>query len=83
MTEDRALTSLQMLGVLSSGSAAITAVPIADARLVEHAVPEVTAISLDDAAPSEICVTWRREGANPLVEVLVAVLRAGARADGV
>jgi DNA-binding transcriptional LysR family regulator len=83
VTEDRALTSLQMLGILSSGSSAITAIPIADARLVANVVPEVTAISLDDAAPAEICLTWRQEGANPLVEALVAVLRAGARADGV
>jgi DNA-binding transcriptional LysR family regulator len=83
MTEDQALTSLQMLGILSSNSSAVTVVPSADARLVEQALAEMTAISLADAAPAEICLTWRREGANPLVEALVGVLRDGAPADGV
>jgi DNA-binding transcriptional LysR family regulator len=82
-TDDHALTSLQMLGILSSGSGAVTAIPIADARLVEHVLPGVAAVALTDAAPAEISLIWRRDGANPLVEALAGALQRSAVADGV
>lgn len=81
MTRDNALTSLHMLGIMSSGRA-ITTVPLTDARLAEQVLPSVVAMSLGDARPAEVSLVWRRDNQNPLIGALVATAqRLGLGAD--
>jgi DNA-binding transcriptional LysR family regulator len=74
MTEDRVLTTLQMLAVMSS-SPAITTVPLCDARLAEQVMPNVTAIALSDVAPATVSLVSRRDNRNPLLGALTALAR--------
>jgi DNA-binding transcriptional LysR family regulator len=69
-TDDQVTTALQILGVFATTSA-ITALPQADAALVQHVLPGVRAIPLLDAAPATLSLIWRAEDAHPLVETLV------------
>lgn len=80
VTDDHALSTLQMLGIMSTPRA-ITTAPYTDARLAAQLLPEVTAIPLRDAAPAVVSLVWRRDSCNRLVEELVAAaksLAAGA-----
>ncbi len=83
LTPDGALTSLQMLGIMSSGRA-VTVVPLPDATLAQSVLAEVAAIPLADAAPAELSLIWRAEARNPLLDALVAMARSlpGASPDG-
>ena len=72
LTEDRALTSLQMLGIMTANSLAITTVPHADAKLAEQVVPDLTVFPLIDAEPSDISLVWRRDNSNALIDALAA-----------
>jgi DNA-binding transcriptional LysR family regulator len=82
-TEDHVLTSLQMLAVMSS-SAAITTVPLCDARLAQRVMPAIAVIPLAGAPPALISLVWRRENHNPLLDMLVAAARSSTEAgDGV
>ena len=65
-TSDRPLTSLQMLGIMSTGKA-VTTVPFTDARLAQLVMPGVVALPLGDAKPAEISLVWRRDNQNPLI----------------
>jgi DNA-binding transcriptional LysR family regulator len=73
-TEDHALTSLQMLGVMTAGRA-LTTVPAVDAGLAATVLPEVAAIPIVDAAPAEVSLMWRSEVLNPLVDELLDLAR--------
>lgn len=84
LTSDDAASSLQMAGIMSSSSRAITAVPHLDARLASLLLTYLVAIPLPDAAPAEVCLVWRSENRNPLLEDLLAAARARAPSlDGV
>ncbi len=77
VTDDRALTTLQMLGIMSTPRA-ITTVPYADAKLAAQLLPDVKAIPLRDAAPAVVSLVWRRDTSNRLVEELVGVAKSAA-----
>ena len=70
-TEDHVATSLEMLGRLASTSA-LTALPVADARLVAQVLPGTVAVPLSDAAPATVSLIWDTAAAHPLVGELVA-----------
>jgi DNA-binding transcriptional LysR family regulator len=71
LSDDRALTALQILGILSSPRA-ITTLPYADARVGAQVLSDVVALPLRDAAPAVVSLTWRTDTTNALVEQLVA-----------
>jgi DNA-binding transcriptional LysR family regulator len=75
LTTDHALTSLQMLGVMSTGRA-VTIVPALDGGLAAQVLPGVAALPIVDAAPAEVALIWRSEVHNPLVDELVGLARA-------
>jgi LysR family transcriptional regulator, benzoate and cis,cis-muconate-responsive activator of ben and cat genes len=75
VTVDRALSSMQMLGIMSTRQA-ITTVPLSDATIVQTVVPHVVAIPLHDAHPAVLSLVWHEENNHPLVAVLVAVAEA-------
>ena len=82
-TEDRVKTALQMLGIMSTSSGAMTTFPYADAKLVQHAVPELGVIPLGDAEPAAISLAWRTRNENPLIESLLASVQEAGGRDGV
>jgi DNA-binding transcriptional LysR family regulator len=69
-TDDRVSTALQMLGMLAT-TRAVTVLPMADAKLVEHSLPGVVAIPIRDADPAVVSLVWRAEDEHPLVSALV------------
>jgi DNA-binding transcriptional LysR family regulator len=75
VTVDRAQTSLEMLGIMSTRQA-VTSVPLSDAKIVESVVAQVVAIPLSDAHPAVLSLVWNEENRHPLVAVLVAVAEA-------
>ena len=83
LTEDRALTSLQMLGIMTTSSRAVTTIPHADAKLVKMAVPDLAVFELRDVEPSLISMVWRRDNSNPLIAGLAASADDVAVDDGI
>jgi DNA-binding transcriptional LysR family regulator len=83
LTVDRAVSTLQMLGVMTS-LRAITTVPLSNAELAEHVLPDVVALPLRDADPAVLSLVWRDDTHNPLVQTLVAMARVlvSDRAEG-
>jgi hypothetical protein len=75
VTDDHALTTLQMLGIMSTPGA-ITTAPYADAKLAAQLLPDVDAIPLRDAASAVVSLVWRRDIGNQLVEDLVGVAKS-------
>jgi DNA-binding transcriptional LysR family regulator len=80
LTSDHALTTLQMLGIMSSAPA-ITIVPHADAKLAQQVLPDIVAIPLHDAAPAVVSLIWRENASSRLVEDLVDAARRLASRD--
>src|SRR5207245_1626462 len=60
LTEDHALTSLQMLGIMTSARA-VTVVPEADARIVAQVAPNIISIPIRNAAPARVSLVWREQ----------------------
>jgi DNA-binding transcriptional LysR family regulator len=81
LTHNYALTSLQMLGIMSAPPRAITTLPCLDAKLAQQVLPGIAAIPLRDAAPTKVSLVWRADTCNPLVEELVEAARQ-RRANG-
>jgi DNA-binding transcriptional LysR family regulator len=75
LTHNHALTSLQMLGIMSAPPRAITTVPGLDAKLAQQVLPGIVAIPLSDGAPAKVSLVWRADTCNPLVERLVDAAR--------
>jgi DNA-binding transcriptional LysR family regulator len=75
LTIDRALTSLQMLAIMTTGRA-ITTIPLSDAKIVQNAVPDVVAIPLRDADPAVLSLIWHAGDHHPLVATLIDVAEA-------
>jgi DNA-binding transcriptional LysR family regulator len=73
-TDDDALTSLQMLGIMSSPRA-LTTVPYADAKLAMQVLPEIASVPIADAAPAVVSLVWQRDAGNPLIEDLVGIAK--------
>ncbi len=80
LTDDRALTSLQMLGIMSAREA-VTTVPYADAKLAVQVLPNIVAIPLRDAAPAVVSMVWRTDTGNQLVDDLARVAKSLAPSD--
>jgi DNA-binding transcriptional LysR family regulator len=80
LTVDRVLTSLQMLGTMTTGRA-ITTIPLSDARIVAKAVPDVVAIPVRDADPVVLSLVWHTDEHHPLVATLVDVAEALTATD--
>ena len=74
VTADHVLTSLHMLGIMSS-TAAITTVPEVDARVAEQVLGDVVAIPLHDADPAVVSLVWREDNRSPLLQALVTAAR--------
>ena len=74
MTDDRVLTTLQMLAAMSC-SPAITTLPALDAGLATQVMATITAIPLPAASPATVSLVWRRDSRNPLLDALVALAR--------
>jgi DNA-binding transcriptional LysR family regulator len=73
-TADHAVTSVQMLGIMTTREA-VTAVPRCDAKLGEQLLPDLVAIPVSDARPAVLSVVWRTDNPNPLIDALVEVAR--------
>ncbi len=71
-TPDHALTSLQMLGIMSSSTRAITAVPHRDATIARQVLPDIVAMPLPELKPAAVSLVWRADNRNPLLESLLA-----------
>jgi len=80
LTEDHALTTLQMLGIMSTPHA-VTSVPNADAKLAAQLLPDVRAIALPDAAPAVVSLVWREDTGNQLVNDLAEIASSLAPSD--
>jgi DNA-binding transcriptional LysR family regulator len=74
-TDDRVATALQMLGTLAT-MRAVTVLPRADAKLIEHGLPGLVAIPIRDADPAVVSLIWRAEDDHPLVSALVGLSEA-------
>jgi DNA-binding transcriptional LysR family regulator len=74
-TADHALTSLQMLGIMSSSTHAITAVPYRDARIARQVLPDVVAMPLAELEPAAVSLVWRADNRNPLLQSLLAAAK--------
>ena len=81
-TNDHALTSLEMLGIIST-SRGITTVPYADAKLAQQVLPHIAAIPLPDASPAVVSLIWRGDNQNPLIATLVSAVLSLGDLDGV
>jgi len=80
-TGDEVLTSLQMLGTMTTRRA-VGAVPLRDAQLAQGGVAEVVAIPLRDADPAVLSFVWSEHNPHPLIRSLVAIAEAGRAAAG-
>jgi DNA-binding transcriptional LysR family regulator len=74
LTEDHVATSLEMLGLLT-GTAAITTLPAADARLISQILPGVAAMPISDANSAAVSLVWDEEDPHPLVSALLETAR--------
>jgi DNA-binding transcriptional LysR family regulator len=74
VTVDRAATSLQMLGIMTTRRA-ITTVPLCDAKLVVQVMPTLVALPVLDARPAVLSIVWLADNPNPLIDALVALAR--------
>jgi len=77
LTVDRAETSLQMLGIMTTRQA-IAVAPHCDAKLAALTLPDLIAIPIVDADPAVLSLVWRAENPNPLLAGLVAIAAASA-----
>lgn len=80
MTGDHALSTLQMLGIMSSPRA-VTTVPYGDAKLASQVLPDIVALPLVDAAPAAVSLLWREDASSPLLEDLLEMARRIARGE--
>jgi DNA-binding transcriptional LysR family regulator len=80
VTGDHVLSTLQMLGIMSSPRA-ITTVPHGDAKLAEHVLPNIVALPLEDAAPAAVSLLWREDASSPLLEDLLDIAARMARSE--
>jgi DNA-binding transcriptional LysR family regulator len=80
LTSDHALTTLQMLGIMSS-TPAVTIVPHTDAKLAQQVLSDIVAIPLHDATPAVVSLIWREDASSRLVEDLVGAARRLASGD--
>lgn len=76
LTDHRAATALQMLGLLGSAGS-ITTLPRTDAELVGHVLPEMVSVPLRDATPAVISLIWHGRETHPLVDALVDIAEKG------
>ncbi|HWG09480.1 MAG TPA: LysR family transcriptional regulator [Solirubrobacteraceae bacterium] len=80
ITAGHASTSLQMLGIMSTG-AAITAVPACDAKIAHDALPDLIVFPLRDAAPAVLSLVCPSEGSHPLADALLNVAASVAASE--
>lgn len=70
LTGDHVLTTLQMLGTMSSPRA-IAIVPYSDAKLARQVLPDIVVRPLGDAAPAAVSLLWREHASSRLLEELI------------
>jgi DNA-binding transcriptional LysR family regulator len=75
LTNDHALSTLQMLGIMSSARA-ITIVPYGDARLAGQVLPDILAMPIRDAAPAAVSLLYRADASSPLLEDLIDMAKS-------
>ncbi len=80
VTGDHALSTLQMLGIMSSPRA-ITTVPYGDANLARQVLPEIVAMPIEDAAPAAVSLLWREDASSPLLDDLLEMAKRMARSE--
>ncbi|HEV7586098.1 MAG TPA: LysR family transcriptional regulator [Solirubrobacteraceae bacterium] len=81
LTADRARTPPEMLAMMASRQA-LAAVPLSDARVIQHVLRGVVAIPLIDADPAMLSLVWREGDHNPGVHALIAIAAHLARSNG-
>jgi DNA-binding transcriptional LysR family regulator len=74
VTTDRAGSSLQMLGIMTTRGGISTA-PLTDARLAMLVSPEVVAIPVIDAVPATVSLVWPRGASHPGVRALASIAK--------
>jgi LysR family transcriptional regulator, benzoate and cis,cis-muconate-responsive activator of ben and cat genes len=74
VTTDRASSSLQMLGIMTTRGG-ITTAPLTDAQLAMHVSPEVVAIPVIDAAPATVSLVWPKGSSHSGVRALASVAK--------
>lgn len=79
VTGDHALSTLQMLGIMSSPGA-VTTVPYGDAKLASQVLPDIVALPLE-GAPAAVSLLWREDASNPLLEDLLDMAKRVARGE--
>jgi DNA-binding transcriptional LysR family regulator len=80
-SEERARTQgdmFRMLATLRISRAAVAAIPLSDAVIIQHVLRGVVALPLSDAPPAKLSLVWREEAVNPRLQVLLEVARSVA-----
>lgn len=80
VTGDHALSTLQMLGIMSSARA-VTTVPYGDAKLALQVLPDIVATPLHDAAPAAMSLLWREDTSSGLLEDLLDMAKRLAASE--
>lgn len=73
-TIDRAASSLQMLGIMTTGRG-ITAVPHSDAMLGRSVMQDLVAIPVSDALPAKLSLIWPAGHSHPNVQALARIAK--------
>ncbi len=74
VTTDHALSTLQMLGIMSSARA-VTTIPYGDAKLARQVLPDIVAMPVRDAAPADVSLVWREDTSSTLLEDLLEIAK--------
>jgi len=77
---DQPRTPPEMLAAMTSRRG-ITAIPACDAAVIVKVLRGVAVVSLRDAEPFELGLTWRKDDHNPYVSVLAALARPTSDSD--
>lgn len=80
VTDDHTLSTLQMLGVMSSARA-VTTIPYGDAKLARQVLPDIVATRLRDAAPAAVSLVWREDTSSSLLEDLLDIAKRLPRSE--
>jgi DNA-binding transcriptional LysR family regulator len=83
MTADHALTTMQMVGILTK-TRAITTAPLSDAKLAPAVLPDIGIAPICDARPAIVSLVWRADNHHPLIRAMAAAAErlGGGQATG-
>jgi DNA-binding transcriptional LysR family regulator len=80
LTDDHALSTLQMLGIMSSAGA-VTTIPYGDAKLARQVLPDIVAMPLRDAEPAAVSLVWHEDASSSLLEDLLDIAKRLRRSE--